>query len=134
MSRPIAINQGIAFAFPDVCLTPAPPSSPVPIPYPNVAMLSDATPVSDEANKELLIGSDSKHALLEGSKVSSSSGNEAGSSGKTKGECEITTASTSVLYGPDSKGIARFMDPTTQNDKNAVGMVLSAFPMVLVGG
>jgi hypothetical protein len=34
---------GDAFAFPDTCLTPAPPSpAPVPIPYPNTAMLNQA--------------------------------------------------------------------------------------------
>lgn len=140
MSRPIAIDQGIAFAFPDVCNTPAPPSSPIPIPYPNIAMLSDASPKTDASDKELLIGPNSNYALLQGSTVDTSTGDEAGSAGgvanggKIKGKCEITTASTTVLYGPEGKGIARFMDPTTQNDQNAVGMVLSAFPQVLVGG
>ena len=139
MSRPIAIDQGIAFAFPDVCNTPVPSSpSPIPIPYPNIAMLSDASPKTDESDKELLIGPDSNYALLQGSAVDTSTGDEHGSigglvSGKTKGKCEITTASKTVLYGPEGKGIARFMDPTTQNDQNAVGMVLSAFPQVLVG-
>ena len=34
-----------SIAFPDVCLTPAPPSpSPVPVPYPNIAMSSMAIP------------------------------------------------------------------------------------------
>ncbi|PKL96503.1 MAG: type VI secretion protein [Gammaproteobacteria bacterium HGW-Gammaproteobacteria-8] len=34
-----------SLAFPDVCLTPAPPSpSPVPIPYPNIAISSMAVP------------------------------------------------------------------------------------------
>lgn len=33
---------GNAFAFPDTCLTPAPPAPPVPIPYPNTAMLNQA--------------------------------------------------------------------------------------------
>ena len=64
MSQPIAIDQGIAFAFPDVCNTPAPPSAPIPIPYPNIAMLSDANPKTDESGKELLIGPNGNYALL----------------------------------------------------------------------
>ncbi len=138
MSRPIAIDQGIAFAFPDVCKTPIPLSPPVPIPYPNIAMLSDASPKTDESDKELLIGPNGNYALLQGSTVDTSTGDEVGTigglvSGKTKGKCEITAASTTVLYGPEGKGVARFMDPTAQNDQNAVGIVLSAFPQVLVG-
>ena len=139
MSQPIAIDQGIAFAFPDVCNTPAPPSAPIPIPYPNIAMLSDANPKTDESGKELLIGPNGNYALLQGSTINTSTGNEAGSnggltSGTTRGKCEITTASTTVLYGSEGKGLARFMDPTSQNDGNAVGNVLSAFPQILVGG
>ncbi len=138
MSRPVATAKGIAFAFPDVCQTPVPGSSPVPIPYPNIAQLDQASGISDESDKELLIGSSGDYALLDGSKVDSSSGDEAGSSGGvssggTKGPCEIKGGSSSVLYGPDGKGLARFMETTEQNDGNASGMVLSAFPMVLVG-
>lgn len=132
MSKPIAPAKGIAFAFPDVCNTPAPPSSPIPIPYPNIVQLSQAENVTDK----LLVGGDP--VLLENSTVSSSSGDEAGSvggvkSGKTKGALKITGSSKKVIYGPDKKGIVRFMDTTKQNDENADGFVLSAFPSVLVG-
>jgi hypothetical protein len=34
-------SMGMSMAFPDVCLTPAPPAPPMPIPYPNIAMSSD---------------------------------------------------------------------------------------------
>ncbi|MCP4428754.1 MAG: DUF4150 domain-containing protein [Chloroflexi bacterium] len=133
MSRPVAIAKGVAFAFPDVCDTPAPPSSPVPIPYPNIAQLDQADAVTDESDKELLVGSSGDYVLLFEAEVSSSTGDEAGSAGPTKGPCKITQASQSVVYGPDEKGLVRFLDPTEQNDGNAVGMVLSAFPTVLVG-
>jgi hypothetical protein len=139
MAQPIAPTQGIAFAFPDVCNTPAPPGSPVPIPYPNIAQLDQATGITDESDKELLVGPAGLHVLLLDSEIAASSGNEAGSaggvsSGTIKGKCTITQASSSVVYGPDKKGIARFMDPTSQNDDNAVGMVLGALPTILVGG
>lgn len=136
MSKPIAPATSIAFAFPDVCLTPAPPSSPIPIPYPNIAQLSQATCISDESDKELLVGG--MHVILLDSEVSSSSGDEAGSSGGVKsgkimGKCVVKQASGSVLYGPDGKGIARFLDMTEQNEGNAVGNIMAAFPTVLVG-
>ncbi len=35
-------SSGVAPSFPDVCLTPAPPAPPIPIPYPNIAQSSDA--------------------------------------------------------------------------------------------
>jgi hypothetical protein len=138
MSKPVAIAKGIAFAFPDVCLTPAPPSSPIPIPYPNIAQLADASPVSDAGGKELLVGPSGDHVLLKDSTISSSSGDEAGSaggvsSGVTGKECKLVQGSGTVLYGSDSKGLVRFLDQTTQNNNNAQGVVLSAFPTVLVG-
>lgn len=138
MAKPIAPTQGIAFAFPDVCKTPAPPGSPIPIPYPNIAQLADATKITDESNKKLLVGPAGLHVLLKDSEISTSSGDEAGSvggvtSGKIKGKCVITQASSSVVYGPDKLGIARFMDTTDQNAGNATGMILGAFPTVMVG-
>ena len=119
MGRPICPTQGIAFAFPDICNTPT-PGGPVPVPYPNIAMLADATDVADD----LLLGPASLKAVLQDSTVSTSTGDEAGSaggvtSGSTKGECKVTAGSATVLYG--GKQVARFADPTTQNNENAVG-------------
>ena len=137
MSKPIAPATGIAFAFPDICKTPT-PGGPVPIPYPNIAQLDQAQNVADQ----LLIGPSSYKALLVDSEVPTSSGDEAGSVGGVKsngikGACKITQGSGSVVYGPGKKGIARFGDTTDQNIvggvANATGMVLSAFPTVLVG-
>jgi hypothetical protein len=135
MGKPIATAKGIAFAFPDVCLTPV-GSGTVPLPYPNIAQLTDAAPVSNLAGKGLLVGGDP--VLLSTSTVPTSSGDEAGSaggvsSGTIKGSCRITSSSSSVKYGPNGAGIVRFMDSTMQNNDNAQGKVLSAFPTVLVG-
>ena len=73
-----------------------------------------------------------------GSEVPNSTGDEPGTTGVVSGQpvtgpCEVIQASTSVLYGSDGKGIARFMDQTKQNNGNAFGFILSAFPTVLVG-
>jgi hypothetical protein len=138
MSKPIAPAKGIALAFPDVCLTPAPPGPPVPIPYPNIAQLDQASPVSNESGKALLVGPSGDPVLLKDGEVSTSSGDEAGSaggvkSGTTKGKCQFVQASGSVLYGPGQKGLVRFLDQTEQNSGNAQGFVLGAFPTVLVG-
>jgi hypothetical protein len=138
MAQPIAPTQGIAFAFPDVCKTPAPPAPPVPIPYPNIAQLDQATGITDLSHKELLVGPSSLHVLLLDSEVATSTGDEAGSvggvrSGTIKGQCKVTKASASVVYGPSKKGVARFMDTTAQNNDNATGMILGTFPTVLVG-
>jgi hypothetical protein len=66
---------GTYFAMPDVCLTPAPPGSPVPVPYPNVAQVA----LTNGASTKVLI--EHKETVVEGSKVPSSTGDEAGSSG-----------------------------------------------------
>ena len=126
MAKPVALAKGIAFAFPDVCKTPAPPGSPVPLPYPNIASLAQASPVSDAAGKELLIGPAGDHALLKSAMVSTSTGDEPGSvggvkSGGTKGACSFSQASATVLYGPASDGLVRFLDTTDQNGWDYTG-------------
>lgn len=129
MGKPIAPAKMIAFAFPDVCQTPT-PAGPVPIPYPNIAQLSSAESVSET----LFVKGDP--VLLLDSTVSSTSGDEAGSSngvksGSITGAATVKQASESVLYA--GKGIARLGDQTEQNGDNAVGFVLAAEPSVLVG-
>lgn len=132
MGKPIAVAQGIAFAFPDVCNTPT-PGGPVPVPYPNVAQLSTA----QEVASGLLVGPAGLPALLAGSFVPTSVGSPPTvtgvTSGTAMGRCEIARGSSTVLYGPSSRGLARFGDPTQQNNGNAQGSVLAAFPTVLVG-
>jgi hypothetical protein len=141
MLKPIAPAQGIAFAFPDICKTPT-PAGDVPIPYPNIAQLNLANKKTNKPGKELKVKG--QHVLLKNAEISTSVGNEAGVSGgiksnRIKGKCQITQASTTVVYGPDKLGLVRFMDSTIQNygsavnDGNAVGIVLSANPTVLVG-
>lgn len=66
---------GVYFAMPDVCLTPAPPAPPVPIPYPNTAQVA----ASNGTISKVLI--ENKETVAEGSKVPNSSGDEAGTNG-----------------------------------------------------
>ena len=82
-------GQGQCMAFPDVCKTPS-PGGPIPIPYPNVAMLSDGS-----GSKKVKI--QGKETLRKGDEIRLSSGDEAGSAGggvvsnKIKGKAEIKT-------------------------------------------
>ncbi len=66
---------GQDFAFPDVCLTPAPPAPPIPIPYPNIAMPAQATKTS---TKVKMAG---KETCTLKSEIPKSSGDEAGTNG-----------------------------------------------------
>ena len=66
---------GMSQAMPDVCKTPAPPAGPIPIPYPNMAMLNQATGES----KKVKIAN--MGVVTMGSSISATSGDEAGSAG-----------------------------------------------------
>jgi hypothetical protein len=89
-------KNGICFAMPDVCLTPAPPAPPVPVPYPNQAMLAQA----DRAVDKVLI--EKKEVIVEDSKVPQTMGDEAGTnggvaSGTNRGEATFRVFSSKVL-------------------------------------
>lgn len=105
-------NQHVA-APPDVCKTPT-PGGPVPIPYPNMAMDSN---LADGAKKVKINGNPVAH---EGSNLSTSTGDEAGTAGggiissKFKGKMTWNASSTDVKV--EGKGVVRFMDPTGHNN------------------
>ncbi len=69
-----ASNRGAGqnLCFPDVCLTPAPPAPPVPIPYPNIGMNAQAQGFAPNVKISGM------NALNLGSKISMTSGDEAG--------------------------------------------------------
>lgn len=112
----VAVNQltvvhtqsnGMVSFMPDVCLTPAPPAGPVPIPYPNVAMSQDA----DKGSRD--VTADGQPLMLDGSCFSQSTGDEAGSAGgvvssKTKGAAEFIGHSFDVKV--EGKFVARATD------------------------
>ncbi len=69
-----ASNRGAGqnLGFPDVCLTPAPPAPPIPVPYPNIAMNAQALAFSPAVKVSGV------NALNLGSTISMTSGDEAG--------------------------------------------------------
>ena len=66
---------GQCFAFPDVCKTPAPPAPFVPVPYPNIAMCSDASGASSKVKIE------GKEVCTTKTEITMSSGDEGGTAG-----------------------------------------------------
>jgi uncharacterized Zn-binding protein involved in type VI secretion len=100
-------SGGTVSFMPDVCLTPAPPSSPIPIPYPNMAMSQDTSQGSKT------VTCDGNPIMLQGSCFSKSTGDEAGSvggvvSGVTKGKAEFIAYSFDVTV--EGKPVCRLGD------------------------
>jgi hypothetical protein len=129
MGKPIARADGICMAFPDLCNTPSGPSM-VPVPYPNIAQLADATGTASS------VTAGGKAVIVKSSEIPTSSGDEAGSgggvkSGTTKGKCTFTSASGTVFA--EGTEVVRQFDSTDQNSGNAQGKVMVGFPTVMVG-
>ncbi|EYF07312.1 PAAR-like domain-containing protein [Chondromyces apiculatus] len=88
---------GMCLGVPDVCLTPAPPAPPVPVPYPNLAQMAAA----NNAVTTVLI--ENKETVAEGARIPNSSGDEAGvnggvTSGTFMGPVEPKTFSSKVYF------------------------------------
>ncbi len=111
-------SGGVSIVFPDICKTPVPSASPIPIPYPNIGKASD-TSKGPKAVK-----TDGEMPMVKGAKYSMSTGDEPGSvggiiSGKTKGECEFMMYSFDVKF--EGKNVCRMGDPLFHNKKNIMG-------------
>ena len=107
-------SSGVLTTFPDTCNTPSPAGT-IPVPYPNVAMSSDA----DATSKRVTC--DGNGVCLADSSFSTSSGDEAGASGgvvcgKTKGMAEFISYSFDVKI--EGKNVARSFDTMVSNEKN----------------
>jgi uncharacterized Zn-binding protein involved in type VI secretion len=113
-------GNGQCFAFPDVCKTPT-PAGPVPIPYPNIAMLSQAS--GGTVSSKVKIGG--KKAATEGTEITMSSGDEAGSVGgvvsnKIKGPAKFKQGSSKVKI--EGKGAAYLGAMVGQHDSSNCNM------------
>ena len=89
--------SGTTSAFPNVCNTPAPPASPIPVPYPSIGQCATAT-ASTCAQKVKILN---KQILTSKSEVPKTSGDEAGvnggvTSGTFGGPCKRTQTSAKV--------------------------------------
>jgi uncharacterized protein DUF4150 len=108
-------SEGVATAFPDVCLTPP---APVPVPYPNVALSSDA----DAASCARTLVVDGNPLMLKSSVFATSTGDEPGSaggvvSGTFKGKAEFVSYSFDVIV--EGRNVPRLGDLMVQNELTA---------------
>ena len=113
---------GMVMCFPDVCKTPFPPAPPVPIPYPSIAQLQMAMPVS---TKVFIAGAP---ALFKTSKIDLTQGDNVGvagglMSGSFMQKCEFTLGSLMVSF--EGKPALLLMSPATGNKGNAFGTVMT---------
>lgn len=123
------IGGGTTMATPDVCQTPAPPASPIPIPYPNIAQLAMALPA---VTNVLVSGAP---AINKSSKILLSSGDEAGvAGGAVSGtfiqQVEFVMGSLIVSIG--GKPAIRLGDPIKANKGNAIGAVMTPSQTVVL--
>lgn len=99
--------------MPDVCKTPP---GPVPVPYPNIAMVSNATKTSTKVkfvNKEVVV---------EGSEIDQSQGDEAGVAGgivSSQNMNKTTFKKGSSKVKAEGKNVAYLTSMTGQNGSNA---------------
>jgi hypothetical protein len=111
---------GMCIAFPDVCLTPAPPSpSPVPVPYPNIGL----EPTNTGFVPNVLMTCAPAHNL--GTVAPLTNGDNAGigtgvASGTVMGPARTVTGAFTVLVG--GMPLARLTSMTIQNSTNAPGV------------
>lgn len=111
---------GQCFAFPDVCKTPT-PAGPVPIPYPNMAMLNQASGGTCSSKVKI----SGNKAVTQDTEITMSSGDEAGSVGgvvsnKIKGPAKFTQGSSKVKI--EGKGAAYLGAMVAQNDGSNANM------------
>jgi hypothetical protein len=107
-------QSGTCLGVPDVCKVPAPPAPPIPTPFPNTAHCAQAMPGTFPM-KVMFSGA---NALVQTSKISMSSGDEAGALGgmisnMIKGPCEFKMGSMKVKL--EGKGAAHITSMVAHN-------------------
>jgi carboxyl-terminal processing protease len=114
-----ACNKGVGMnmGFPDVCLTPAPPGPPVPIPYPNMAMHAMAAPFSPSVMIQML------PALNMGSMIPVTMGMEPGVMHPFYKQMGMFTTGSPVVFINGLPGITLTCPTTGNMMNNAVGIV-----------
>lgn len=114
---PASTTQGgQCFAMPDVCLTPAPPAPPIPIPYPNTAMVNQAK----KTTKKVKFAG--KPVVTKKSEISRSMGDEAGTNkGVMSGMNmnKVTFKKVSAKVKVEGQGCAYLTSMTGHNGSNA---------------
>ncbi len=110
--------SGVDTGFPDVCLTPAPPAPPIPVPYPNIA----AGPMALNAVYKVLFMCAPAHNM--GTSIPMTNGDNAGlatgvASATVMGPARHLTAAFTVLIG--GMPLTRLTSVALQNSTNCPG-------------
>lgn len=110
--------MGQDMGFPDVCLTPAPPAPPIPVPYPNIAMAPMAIP--NVLN--VMVMNAPAHNLS--TRIPMTNGDNAGvllgvTSGTVMGPSRHITGAITVLIA--GKPATRLTSASLQNSTNCPG-------------
>jgi hypothetical protein len=122
--------MGMDMGFPDVCLTPAPPAPPIPIPYPNIAMGPTAIPNCPT----ILIMGMPAHNLA--TTIPMTNGDNAGlmmgvASGTVMGPSRHLTGAFTVLF--NAMPASRLTSMSLQNSTNCPGArIVPSQPLVLL--
>lgn len=107
----------MALAFPNVCLVPAPPAPPIPVPFPSIAQIASATGSSCTS----IVKIENKVVLHKMSEIPSSNGDEAGTnkgvmSGTTSDKVVFRTAISKVKV--EGNDIVTVLSATAHNGSN----------------
>ena len=107
---------GQCMGTPDVCKTPAPPAGPIPVPYPNMGMVNQATKT---AKKVKFV---SKEVVTTKSEIPRSQGDEAGTAGGVvsgKNMDKITFKKGSAKVKAEGAPVVTLTGTTGHNGANA---------------
>lgn len=109
---------GSATALPDVCKVPAPPAPPVPTPFPNIAMLSQA----DGSTCSSRVRIEGRKVCTVQTEISRTSGDEAGTamglmSNKQMDKAAFRQGASKVRV--EGHDIVTHLKPTAHNGSNA---------------
>jgi carboxyl-terminal processing protease len=116
-------GAGMNIGFPDVCLTPAPPAPPIPVPYPNMALNAQAVPFA------ITVKVSGVNALNMGSMVPLTTGDEGGVAHATiKGPGRYTIGN--MVVHVEALPGANALLPTTGNNMND-GLGAAVVPSVV---
>lgn len=128
---------GQVFAFPDVCKVPAPPAPPVPTPFPNIGMCTQANGGTCSKKVKVL----NQPVITKASEIPRTMGDEAGtlkgvSSGTNMDKVTFKQGVTKVKV--EGNDVVNMLKPTAQNGASAnapAGMVVapSQSKVIVVG-
>ncbi|HJL19957.1 MAG TPA: DUF4150 domain-containing protein [Sandaracinaceae bacterium LLY-WYZ-13_1] len=128
---------GQAFAFPDVCNVPAPPAPPVPTPFPNVAMLTQANGGTCSRKVKIL----NQPVVTKATEIPRTMGDEAGTAGGVTSGTNMDKATFKAgvpKVKVEGNEIVNQLKPTAHNGASAnapAGMVVapSQTKVIVVG-